>query len=660
MAPGASVLRALLLSGASVTTGFTEAAGIGGPVLAGNYIAADGSVGATGPVVAGESLLLRRERELLRSERREALADQKFMNLAVFFDGAGSRLQAPCSWPAGAICETNVATLWRMARNGKAIRQLTFYEPGVGSPQGEDSELGYGLKLHALSGYRWLADNYHTGDKIFLFGLSRSALSVRYLQGMIHRIGLAKGPHKEEAIYLYQRGTDAQVKAFRDSEKAWYGPQGSEAADIAFAGLFDAVLRTNWHPVPAPNISSFHLGLTSSVKELAHAIALSEYRASLAAHELKADPSTATDQVWFMGTHADVGGGYPSKGPSNIALGWMADKAEKAGLLLPGGWAGWEELRPDFEDDVHVERGIAGIPDETAEFANGGDFELRDPAKCSSDPAFKRGDQRIKMHKSVKDRMDTVPGWVPLPLCCQTVRTEMEKLGINWVQTDHYYTNMKNLTAAAGPQWIKVKVGQLLNVKGHEIKTASPFFVQVQSWIDDQPLTPGKMAPRGCCTPQRGDPPPGAKEQHDKQTMKNSVDFTGLELALPFEGAVSNKVIVEVFEDDLSGQDGFRGRVELRFDDDEALHMMERHLSQKPEGPTLEVQLEFLPDDHSIEAALGGGNPAQCLWLFRHTGSSEGELCDITNGIADKDLLEHGASKSKTCASFLTAITHGV
>ena len=33
------------------------------------------------------------------------------------------------------------------------------------------------------------------------------------------------------------------------------------------------------------------------------------------------------EQVWFPGVHADVGGGYEDAGLSDIALGWMIDKA---------------------------------------------------------------------------------------------------------------------------------------------------------------------------------------------------------------------------------------------------------------------------------------------------------------------------------------------
>ena len=39
-------------------------------------------------------------------------------------------------------------------------------------------------------------------------------------------------------------------------------------------------------------------------------------------------------QVWFVGVHSDVGGGYPQDGLSYVTLDWMLDRAEPFGLRL--------------------------------------------------------------------------------------------------------------------------------------------------------------------------------------------------------------------------------------------------------------------------------------------------------------------------------------
>jgi len=40
------------------------------------------------------------------------------------------------------------------------------------------------------------------------------------------------------------------------------------------------------------------------------------------------------EQRWFIGAHADVGGGYEDRRLSDITLSWMQDKARSCGLRL--------------------------------------------------------------------------------------------------------------------------------------------------------------------------------------------------------------------------------------------------------------------------------------------------------------------------------------
>ncbi len=42
-------------------------------------------------------------------------------------------------------------------------------------------------------------------------------------------------------------------------------------------------------------------------------------------------------QVWFVGVHSDIGGGYPQNGLSYVTLDWMMDRAEPYGLLYAAG-----------------------------------------------------------------------------------------------------------------------------------------------------------------------------------------------------------------------------------------------------------------------------------------------------------------------------------
>jgi hypothetical protein len=49
------------------------------------------------------------------------------------------------------------------------------------------------------------------------------------------------------------------------------------------------------------------------------------------------------EQRWFAGVHSNVGGGYPDRGLSNVALRWMVDRAGQCGL----------HLDPAFVEQVH-------------------------------------------------------------------------------------------------------------------------------------------------------------------------------------------------------------------------------------------------------------------------------------------------------------------
>src|SRR5690349_21439877 len=87
---------------------------------------------------------------------------------------------------------TNVVKLFSALVQDSA-RQVAYYHPGLGSmePPGALSGLarrltrllgqafGYGLDLDIRDAYVFLMNNYEEGDKIFLFGFSRGAYTVR-------------------------------------------------------------------------------------------------------------------------------------------------------------------------------------------------------------------------------------------------------------------------------------------------------------------------------------------------------------------------------------------------------------------------------------------------------------------------------------------------
>jgi hypothetical protein len=60
------------------------------------------------------------------------------------------------------------------------------------------------------------------------------------------------------------------------------------------------------------------------------------------------------EQSWFAGVHSNVGGGYEDTGLSDIALHWMAMRAEQCGLELDAGWRG--RIDPDEFGELRESR----------------------------------------------------------------------------------------------------------------------------------------------------------------------------------------------------------------------------------------------------------------------------------------------------------------
>ncbi len=95
---------------------------------------------------------------------------------------------------------TNVVNLFSLVKSTED--QKSFYDPGVGTGGWEyeeesgllraksDQATGYGLQNNVLDAYRYLMEHYQEGDKLFLFGFSRGAFTVRSLGGMLNKCGL--------------------------------------------------------------------------------------------------------------------------------------------------------------------------------------------------------------------------------------------------------------------------------------------------------------------------------------------------------------------------------------------------------------------------------------------------------------------------------------
>jgi uncharacterized protein (DUF2235 family) len=255
---------------------------------------------------------------------------------------------------------------------------------------------GTGTSERIRDAYRFLAERYHQGDRIYGFGFSRGAFAIRSLAGFIDLAGMPKQPRalkEEELLEIYDAYMGGKLV-----DKARYGTIDTM---IDFVGVWDTVGALAF----GRTLGAFHRINPGNVKRVAHALALDEERQRFEPSfwDAPATAATQVEEVWFSGCHTNIGGGYADANLSNIALFWMLQSARDAGLPLDArGIPGF-----DLKDPRGLQR------DSYKEFYDcmgliGG---IAESLNLKREPRAIRAGQRI--HQSVFDRMQEAPGQQP-------------------------------------------------------------------------------------------------------------------------------------------------------------------------------------------------------------------------------------------------------
>jgi uncharacterized protein (DUF2235 family) len=241
--------------------------------------------------------------------------------------------------------ETNVRRLFEAALDGPRVSdQIKWYDDGIGNLCWFDrisaGAFGFGLDEKILDGYRFLAETYEEGDRVFLFGYSRGAYSARSLIGLVRKCGLVYREYARKARSAYEIYRTRHGSADCPEALAFRRRYAREIS-IHTVGVFDSVGALG---VPLESFTfynrkkyEFHDVMLSSIVERAyHAMALDEHRKVF--DVTLWDPPAPVDQVleqrWFPGSHADVGGGEPDRRLSDIALRWMMERAFAGGVIF--------------------------------------------------------------------------------------------------------------------------------------------------------------------------------------------------------------------------------------------------------------------------------------------------------------------------------------
>jgi uncharacterized protein (DUF2235 family) len=299
-------------------------------------------------------------------------------NIVVFSDGTGNS--------AANAFKTNVWRLYQ-ALDLTGADQIAVFDDGVGTSAFKPLRylglaLGVGVKRNVIELYKFLCRNYVPGDRIYGFGFSRGAFTIRVLNGLINSQGLISFASEEElkrnavaayrahrkvafhrprpwgralrwardtAIHYWNRATGTRTYA-EISEQTQREGRGREQIPVHFLGLWDTVAA---YGLPIDELTHAvdrwiwpmtfaETDLPPHVTWARQALSLDEARRTFlpipwtekAARSSPTEPldDTRLLQVWFAGVHADVGGGYPDDGLAHVPLNWMIGEAAKKGL----------------------------------------------------------------------------------------------------------------------------------------------------------------------------------------------------------------------------------------------------------------------------------------------------------------------------------------
>jgi hypothetical protein len=345
-------------------------------------------------------------------------------NIVLCSDGTGKA--------GGAILNTNVFQLYK-AVDLQSENQIAFYDDGIGSRGFKFLRLisgafGFGFQKNVLTLYSYLAKRYEPGDKIYMFGFSRGAATVRALAGMIQVVGLLdtkssevrtggrvdqiklaiklfkamqlykKSPRKKKEVEKFKStmthgAVDIEVVGVWDTVEALGFPQDSSWLVIALSMLVDKV--TN---IVFPH-RYYEFQLDKNVKNAYHALAIDDERKTF--HPQMFDETADKrpeniEQVWFAGAHSNVGGGLSRTGLSMITLNWMMKKASNHGLVFNESL--WYDIKEGMNPAGHLRysrRGING-------YYRFGPRHIKNICSKNGESIL---EDNIKIHSSVFDRI---------------------------------------------------------------------------------------------------------------------------------------------------------------------------------------------------------------------------------------------------------------
>lgn len=259
----------------------------------------------------------------------------------------------------------------------EAPEQVALYVDGIGTTRLEamnwiEGAVGLGVSQKIIDGYLHLSREYHEGDGVYIFGFSRGAYIARTLAGLVSQRGLltlSGNERKDEfqawdSVRKFTQGSSAvgdftyrttaksymdiggvlrgwgmdMLASWADKGRRFFDPASApieRPCPVTMVGVWDTVgalgVPVGMLDRASESLLEFkNLKLSPNVSYGYHALAIDEQREAF--EPTLWEPRDGVEQVWFCGSHADVGGGYAMTGLSDFALRWMMERAADRGV----------------------------------------------------------------------------------------------------------------------------------------------------------------------------------------------------------------------------------------------------------------------------------------------------------------------------------------
>jgi len=251
-------------------------------------------------------------------------------NVIFLFDGTAQKREG--------VAAKYLSNVGRLSRNIPkhslgGMGQVQYYYDGVGVREGETIDgqaWGRHLYNRIVEAYLDLAQEMFDAERkdrelhLYVTGFSRGAHAARWFCSLVSAVGVPRmGVSENMGLDAFNHNDESAAKRMLSDGTQLMCPV------IEMLGLWDTVDATIGDNFDASVVPG-------KVVNVYHAMALNEKRDIFNVERFGV--GCGVNEVWFNGSHTDVGGGYENSNLAKITFAWMCEKFVRHGLSLNDGW----------------------------------------------------------------------------------------------------------------------------------------------------------------------------------------------------------------------------------------------------------------------------------------------------------------------------------